>query len=694
MTPEPRDLTRAWLEDWDPHRHASRGDVRYFCPYCCPDRRGKRNLSANLDDGAWHCFKPSCGAAGKLVEFHHNGNGHIRILPPRPHQRLAQPKPEQAEETELRLIEHLPTERFPCQTATGELGGYHQQRKRRLHRFDGTTDKDKDVVWLLPDGTPSHDGLVHPAELVYMPHGGCLGDIPDGADVVGCEGEGAADALARMLPPYMYVVAFVCGAGSTPAPSILAELARLHFIYWPDNDLSGQSQALGRRIGAWLLEACGRARYFPPPPECPNDRDDAADYERNGGVQGEVLAEELRTAPSMYGELQAAWQLEHAAAADEGPPATGPLDGDDPFTGAQARIEELEDQLRELPRYRDFYAIMHRTDRWPLALLGKAGNVLDLAADYQPHADQPQHLTQDVVDVLADGFTWFPSTGELAKAAGVEKKAVKGMVKTLRPILDFEVAVVPCHNRRWNAELRQYIWEPGMRRFLRWGAGSAAATRVHVAYGKIPVIQGPGGKRERLLSPCCHDELDEVKRLRCSGCGKEYDRKDPRLIHEPIADDRQPGQDDDDDRAPQPEQATPAADPDRPVRPWGQIDPMGVNHSEPLSGNDLAGEDSGAPGTNIWGQFDPMEKGTTPVPSAPDEPDEDIPIGGQYRAAVDAEVEADLAQVARAAATVQRSRPPPCPMCGQSTWWTRANGEQVCATCHPPPPGLRGGGAP
>lgn len=40
-----------------------------YCPYCGGDGRDRDTFSVNLETGAFHCFRSSCGKSGHFVEM-------------------------------------------------------------------------------------------------------------------------------------------------------------------------------------------------------------------------------------------------------------------------------------------------------------------------------------------------------------------------------------------------------------------------------------------------------------------------------------------------------------------------------------------------------------------------------------------------------------------------------------------------
>jgi hypothetical protein len=528
--PDPRDLTRAWLEGWDAHRHADHGNVRFYCPYCCPEQRGKRDLSAHMDTGEWHCFKPSCDARGLLVEYRRGGE---RTAPrPRPHQPV---RPRPPEKAAVRLIETLGRERFACHDATGQLGGYHAQTKRRLHRMDGSVDKDKDVLWLLPSGEPSHDGLVHPSELVYTPRGGALQDWPDDAWIAGCEGESAAQALDRLLPPYWYILGFVCGADGHPAPAIVAELARGHTVFWADNDRSGKGQALMRRAGAGVLAHGGAARYFAPPPECPGDGDDAANFEANGGAGGEALAARLRNAPSMYAALRAEQDRAHQAAIDallrqiailrRSPTSEDP----DPWPdGADARELALEAELNAVYAWGECDAYS-AADRWAAVGAMRVANQRAARVTPETIAAEPDARARKL---LQAGAVEVPDVA-IAERSGMDASTAGAFIKRHGPGTPkhpgrdvFRVPKFNVHTSEPDPVTGKVKEKTTTRRYLY--AQPMATWLGHLMANAPPEKRQHGGKREHspLPPPCPHCGVQE-REHRCTGCGATLGHSPP-----------------------------------------------------------------------------------------------------------------------------------------------------------------------
>ena len=82
-------LTLSQLEAFDPRAPGKAGSQRRFlCPLCGeakPRDSAHRSLSANLQNGAWTCFR--CGATGKLKEFWTDPLPPLRVgLPPITHE--------------------------------------------------------------------------------------------------------------------------------------------------------------------------------------------------------------------------------------------------------------------------------------------------------------------------------------------------------------------------------------------------------------------------------------------------------------------------------------------------------------------------------------------------------------------------------------------------------------------------------
>jgi len=118
----------------------------------------------------------------------------------------------------------------------------------------------KEIPW--PPGLDGHEL----ADLIYVA-GGEL--PPDGAPVVVCEGEKAADAAAETG---VYAFGTVCGAASTPGPAVVAFLTRYSLTLSPDNDHGGRKHM--ERLAA-ALERTGlpALRWIDPPDDAPTGWD-------------------------------------------------------------------------------------------------------------------------------------------------------------------------------------------------------------------------------------------------------------------------------------------------------------------------------------------------------------------------------------------------------------------------------------
>lgn len=139
-------------------------------------------------------------------------------------------------------------------------------------RFDGPAGKR--FAWRRPDGRAGLGGL-SPRALLYGAER--LAALADGATVLVCEGEKSADA-ARALGAE--AVATVCGAACVPADAVLAPLARLDPVLWPDADLPGERHM--QRLAARLAALGGRPRWLTWPAAPPGG--DAADFLASGGT--------------------------------------------------------------------------------------------------------------------------------------------------------------------------------------------------------------------------------------------------------------------------------------------------------------------------------------------------------------------------------------------------------------------------
>jgi len=100
------------------------------------------------------------------------------------------------------------------------------------HRRD---DPDGKVVWWTSNGKKGLKGI----KVVDLPLYGTerLPDLSDGATIVVCEGEKAADAV-RFVG--LNAVGTVCGASTIPSAKSLAPLARFDIVLWADNDDVGR----------------------------------------------------------------------------------------------------------------------------------------------------------------------------------------------------------------------------------------------------------------------------------------------------------------------------------------------------------------------------------------------------------------------------------------------------------------------
>lgn len=116
--------------------------------------------------------------------------------------------------------------RYEIRRADGELLAVHP----RAEYTDGT----KSVGWEHPDGRTGMPAGLRPADLLYGVE--LLPVLEDGATVVLCEGEKAADAVRAVG---LAAVATVTGASGTPADTVLGQLTRFDVVLWPDSDEAG-----------------------------------------------------------------------------------------------------------------------------------------------------------------------------------------------------------------------------------------------------------------------------------------------------------------------------------------------------------------------------------------------------------------------------------------------------------------------
>lgn len=283
-------LTLADLERHDPHARGGGVEQRYRCPFpACAEHQRKRNLTANLETGAYQCKRPACGAKGKLQDYWAER--------PRPCPRPTPPKPAppapivtpSSRNGDVARARHVgPVRRYPCRDARGAVVAVHCRQD--LEHADGTPDKS--MWWEQPDGTKGLPADLHTADLLYWAQPPAA--IPAGAPLVGCEGEKAAAAVRAQGG---YAVAFVGGASGTPAAAVLDALAPYRLILWPDNDDAGQ--ALMCRVAAGLL-ARGAAVRWLTVPDLPV-KGDAADYDGTP----EALAALVAAAPGAYSVVTA-----------------------------------------------------------------------------------------------------------------------------------------------------------------------------------------------------------------------------------------------------------------------------------------------------------------------------------------------------------------------------------------------------
>ena len=125
--------------------------------------------------------------------------------------------------------------------------------------------------------------------------------------VVVCEGEASAEALIALDWP---AVATVCGAGHTPSPKVLSDLAARGVWLWPDQDAEGirhmeRIAALIERDVAWL-------RWVVPPLDGRPKGWDAADAARE--PDGAELVRRLIDGAALP-EMVEATRLDHLRAA-------------------------------------------------------------------------------------------------------------------------------------------------------------------------------------------------------------------------------------------------------------------------------------------------------------------------------------------------------------------------------------------
>ncbi|MFA5053646.1 MAG: AAA family ATPase [Parcubacteria group bacterium] len=131
---------------------------------------------------------------------------------------------------------------------------------KRIDKPDGK------VIWWERNGVKGLQGL----KLADLPLYGMerLKALKDGATVVLCEGEKAADAVRNAA---LEGIGTACGASATPSASVLAHLVRFKIILWPDNDDVGRKHM--QRIAQRLKGATISWISWPDAP----DKGDAAD---------------------------------------------------------------------------------------------------------------------------------------------------------------------------------------------------------------------------------------------------------------------------------------------------------------------------------------------------------------------------------------------------------------------------------
>jgi hypothetical protein len=130
--------------------------------------------------------------------------------------------------------------------------------------------KDKVCLWQRPDGTPGLDG-VSPASLPFF-NSELLATEAPGSRVVITEGEKAAATLTRRG---VLALGTCTGASGTPDDAVLATLAGLQVVVWPDADRAGRSHMA--KIAARLQALDVVVRRIDPWPTA-TDGKDAADF--------------------------------------------------------------------------------------------------------------------------------------------------------------------------------------------------------------------------------------------------------------------------------------------------------------------------------------------------------------------------------------------------------------------------------
>ena len=262
------------------------------CPICAgspnmPRRRGERCTGYASDDGRYaHCQRENL--AGRLTPtnatpptYAHRLDGdcacgilHGTVAGAAPPPRRSAPR--------------APERRFEVR----DVDGRHVATHVRIDSANG-----KSMPWELPDGRKGLGGMRPDALPLYGSER--LRDLLDGAIVIVCEGEKAADALRPLAEACGYaVVGTVTGASGTPSDDTLRPLARFNVVLWADNDDVGRAHM--QRIAARLL-ALGARPLVLTWGDARDKGDDAADYVARSGT-----AEGLRAMASAAPPYQAA----------------------------------------------------------------------------------------------------------------------------------------------------------------------------------------------------------------------------------------------------------------------------------------------------------------------------------------------------------------------------------------------------
>lgn len=164
--------------------------------------------------------------------------------------------------------------RYEIRDEGGELIAVHVRRD---------TGNGKEMLWVSPDGRPGLNG--RRVEELPLYGSDRLRELPDGAQLIVCEGENAAEA-ARQLGP---AVGTVTGAGGVPGIGALRPLSRFRVLLWPDNDEAGRSHM--KRI-AERLTSLGVQVQILEWPEAP-ETGDAADFVARFGSEAAARFQEL-----------------------------------------------------------------------------------------------------------------------------------------------------------------------------------------------------------------------------------------------------------------------------------------------------------------------------------------------------------------------------------------------------------------